>query len=288
MICIVSLIFSSCEDAVNQLQTGASSEAGAYAKIVSSSDDKTTNIGDPNSSSFDATIEFIDTKSGDLVESYALYVTFKDNTIASDTAPDYSISDEVLIQEWDKSSFVTGEKYPMLSFTVKASDAIQNLGLDITNAFGGDTFIYRGEITLSDGRKFSSTNSGTSINSELFFNDAFNFTSKFVCIPTSPITGIYTLKMSDSYGDGWQGSAIVITVDGVSTNYSIPDGPNNNSLETTVTIPTDASSLTFEFIAGTYPGEVSFQILTPSGALGADEGPGPGVGTINLNYCFDI
>lgn len=293
---IASLTFSSCGDEVNELQTGATGEAGAYARILTSDEDKTTNLLDPTSSSFDAKIEFVDAEAGNLVESYSIYVTFKDNTIASDTAPDYSISNEVLIETWEKSSFVSGDVYPSLDITINAADAINKLGLDLTNADGGDTFIYRGEILLSDGRTFSSTNSGVSVNSELFFNDAFNFTSKFICIPPSPVTGDYIIQMKDDYGDGWQGSAVVVTVDGVATSYSLPDlwtaglggalgDPQYVNDTVTVTIPANATSLSFGFVAGDYPGETSYKITTPAGELGAEDGPGPIVGPIALNLC---
>jgi len=296
MMFIASLTLTSCGDEVNELQTAASVEAGAYARVVTSDEDKTTNKNDPNASSFSATIEFVDAKAGDLVESYTLFATFKDNTIASDTAPDYSILDEVMIESWDKAGFVTGEKYPSLDIVVNASDAISKLGLDLANADGGDTFVYRGEILLSDGRIFSSTNSGVSINAELFFNDAFSFTSKFICVPPSPITGDYIIAMNDNYGDGWQGSVVRITVDGVVTDYSVPDlytaglggstgDPQYVDATVTVTVPADTSSIAWEFVAGDYPGECSFKITTPSGAVGAEEGPGPAVGAIALNLC---
>jgi len=43
MMFIASLTLTSCGDEVNELQTAASVEAGAYARVVTSDEDKTTN-----------------------------------------------------------------------------------------------------------------------------------------------------------------------------------------------------------------------------------------------------
>jgi len=278
---VASLTFISCGDEVNELQTGAEFEAGAYARILTSSADKTTNLLNPSSSSFDASIEFVDAESGNLVDSYSIYVTFKDNTIASDTAPDFSISDEVLIQTWEKSNFVSGDTYPTLAFSVNASDAISKLGLDLINAEGGDTFVYRGEITLSDGRIFSSTNSGVSINSELFYNDAFSFNSAFVCVPDQPISGDWKIDMVDSYGDGWDGAYIAVTVDGAETKYTVTGSTNSH----TITIPANTATLQWEYVSGDYESEHSFKVYAPSGNLVLSDGPGPAAGFLALNLC---
>ena len=281
MMFIASLTLTSCEDEVNELQTGASVEAGAYARILTSSADKTTNLLNPSASSFDATIEFVDSESGNLVDSYAIFVAFKDNTIASDTAPDNSIVNEVLVQTWEKSNFIPGTKYPTLDFTLSSQDAIDKLGLDLAIAEGGDTFVYRGEITLSDGRTFSSTNSGVSVNAELFFNDAFSFSSAFVCVPDQPIAGDWIITMEDSYGDGWDGAYIVVTVDDVATEYTI-DGATGSH---TITIPNGTTTLEWEYVPGNWENEHSFKVYAPSGNLVLSDGPGPAAGLLALNLC---
>ena len=60
---------------------------------------------DPTNSSWEATIEFVDEQDGDLVESYTFMQLYRDNTIDSDTAPDYSILNEILVYSWDKANF---------------------------------------------------------------------------------------------------------------------------------------------------------------------------------------
>lgn len=275
------LLFSSCEETVNELQEGANAEIGAFARVVESTEDKTTNLNNINGSEWNATIEFVDEKDGALVESYTLYATFRDNTIESETAPDFSILDEVLIDSWDKADFVEGEKYPRLSFNIKSSDLISKLGLDASKADGGDNFVLRGEIELSDGRSFSSTNSGQSINSELFYSDAFTFTSQFVCIPATPPTGDYKVTMVDTYGDGWQGDGIKVTIDGTEYFAALASG---GSGETIITVPDGAQTMKWEFTGDQYPSEVQFKIYGPtSGDVIADvKAPSPGAITLNL------
>lgn len=277
---VVSLF--SCSEEENELQNAANGEKGAFARIVTSSENKNTNLNDIAGSTWSANIEFVDAENGALVDSYSLYATFRDNTIDSETAPNYSISDEVLIDTWNKSVFDTSGTYPSLNFTVSSSDLISKLGLDVSNADGGDTFVLRGEITLSDGRMFTTTNSGVSITSESFYNDAFSFTSQFVCVPSTPPTGDYRVVMNDSYGDGWQGDGIKVTIDGVEQQATLADGSNG---ETIIVVPAGAQTMEWVFTGDSYPSEVSFKIYGPNSGEVIANVSNPSAGSITLNLC---
>lgn len=281
------LLLNSCGDEVNELQTAAApgGEIGAFARIIESSADKSTNMLDPTNSSWSAKIEFVDQEDGALVDSYKLFATFRDNTIDSDTAPNYSILEEVEVYSWDKESFESTDKYPTLTFNVMASNVISTLGLDISNASGGDTFVFRGEIQLSDGRTFSDSNSGQSINSELFYNDAFSFTSAFVCVPPSPITGDWKIDMWDDYGDGWNGGYISVKIDGTETKYFAIEANGSSVTSVTFNVPEGTSSLEWEYIAGSWEAENTFKIYAPSGNLVLEDGPTPNTGIMALNLC---
>lgn len=285
MISFVGLV--SCGDEKNELQQQAApgGQIGAFARVLESSPDKSTNMLDPTNSVWGATIEFVDEEDGDLVDSYTIYATFRDNTIDSDTAPNYSILDEAEVYSWDKSNFEAGEKYPTLTFEVKASDVIAALGLDISNASGGDAFVYRAEMNLSDGRTFSSTNSGVSINSELFYNDAFEFSSSFVCVPPSPITGDWVLEMYDSWGDGWNGGYISVKIDGVETQYSALAANGTSVTTAIVNVPSGTASLEWEYVPGSWEEENTFKVYAPSGNLVLADGPTPNTGIMALNLC---
>ena len=279
--------FNSCDtENINELQKAATEEAGAYARVISISEDTNANISDVASSTFDVEMEFVDEQSGGLVVAYRLFATFRDNTIADEFAPDHSINTEALVYSYDSSSFGQGEVYPTLAITVRAQDAIAALGLDLDNSDGGDALHYRGEIELSDGRIFSSTNSGKSITSELFYNDAFGFTSQFVCIPPNPLPASYAgdwiINGQDDWGDGWNGAAIRVTIDGVATDYGMDDGA---SISHTVTVPPGTNSFSWEYISGDWDSEVTFQIFAPNGSKVIDQPLGPVAGPITLNFC---
>ena len=103
-----------------------------------------------------------------------------------------------------------------------------------------------------------------------------------LCIPIVPFSGDYGISMQDSYGDGWNGASIRVTIDGVATDYTIDDGSAGSA---TVTVPDGTTTLLFEFISGAWDSEVTFIITTPSGAIGIEAGPSPIAGEIALFLC---
>ena len=89
--------------------------------------------------------------------------------------------------------------------------------------------------------------------------------------------------MQDSWGDGWQGSEVICTIDGVATKVSLASGSAGTD---TITIPVGASTAVWSFSAGDWPSEVTFQIIGPnSGNVIGDFGPSPVAGPIALNLC---
>ena len=98
-------------------------------------------------------------------------------------------------------------------------------------------------------------------------------------VPCAWIPGVYTVKMVDTYGDGWQtddgngGSGIQVTIDGVVTEigmcspyqaspFTCVEGPN--SAEDTVEIPVGTQSVQWYF-PGDWWGEIAFEIIDPNG-----------------------
>lgn len=126
--------------------------------------------------------------------------------------------------------------------------------------------------------------------------------------PCLPIPGVYTIQMSDSYGDGWQtddgngGSGITVEVDGViiaevgmCTPYQASDFPCSGTPATsgftsataTVEIPEGSLSAIWTF-PGDWWGEIGFTILDPNGNEAFKVGTGEGVaGVIAVNACLD-
>ena len=83
----------------------------------------------------------------------------------------------------------------------------------------------------------------------------------------------YTINMADTYGDGWNGGTIVVDVDGTATNVTLSGGASGTATVGTM----DAANVTFTWTAGSYDGEISFDILAPDGAL-VYSGPAPSAG----------
>jgi|GEM_PF-4743875 len=70
----------------------------------------------------------------------------------------------------------------------------------------------------------------------------------------------YTLNGYDSFGDGWNGGFVTITIDGVSTNYGVQAYFN------TWLIPVgDGQSLTLSWQPGGWPEECSFELIDING-----------------------
>ena len=86
----------------------------------------------------------------------------------------------------------------------------------------------------------------------------------------------YTLNLFDSFGDGWNGSVLTVTHDGVSTDYTLEDGSNGTfSFEVTEGLPIELS-----YSAGAFQFEVTYQMLNPDGLIIFSDGPNPTTGVV--------
>lgn len=90
-------------------------------------------------------------------------------------------------------------------------------------------------------------------------------------IPPPPPNCEYTLEMFDSFGDGWNGFTVTVIEDGVEIGtYTFPTGS-----ESTATIPvTHGANIQINTVAGTFPGEVSYNLLNPAGDIVFSDGEG--------------
>ncbi|MBR9919851.1 MAG: T9SS type A sorting domain-containing protein [Bacteroidetes bacterium] len=86
----------------------------------------------------------------------------------------------------------------------------------------------------------------------------------------------YTLNLFDSFGDGWNGSFLTVTVNGVSTDYTFNSGDF-----ATFTVTAFANSLvTVEYTAGAFQNEVTYDILDPDNNVIFSDGPFPATGQV--------
>jgi len=102
------------------------------------------------------------------------------------------------------------------------------------------------------------------------------------CLPPPGCT--YDLQLSDSFGDGWDGSFVTINVAGTSTDYTLTDfGFASFSIEAD-----RADSITLSYTAGNFEDEKSYQFFETTGdgqiLLFAD-GPSPEAGEVFSTFC---
>ena len=235
--------------------------SGAVLRTITSSGEY--NFYAPAASIFTATIEEHDTEKGALMQSVEIYVSLNSGT-------------EALLQTIQPSEFTTGPSgLPRTDINVSLAAATGALGLSSSQYTGGDAVDIRLQLNLTDGRSFSADNVTGSMTGS-YFKSPYKYSKIIKCIPLAAVPGIYTFLLIDTYGDGWQGSRIKVTVDGVSTYYaniSAYDGVgegqnaglepfvgNNSSGSAQLTIPAGASTMSFEWISGDWPSECTYKI----------------------------
>ena len=86
----------------------------------------------------------------------------------------------------------------------------------------------------------------------------------------------YTIELFDSFGDGWNGSILNVTVGGISTDYTFTTG---NSATFTINAGSNLP-LIFTYSAGAFQNEVTYNILDPDGNIIFSDGPFPTTGVV--------
>ena len=80
----------------------------------------------------------------------------------------------------------------------------------------------------------------------------------------------YTIDMQDSFGDGWNGASVDVTVNGTpATSFGFANG--NNSSDSLFTLSGDI--VEFNFVSGNWDTEITFQVYDPSGFQILNIGP---------------
>lgn len=93
-----------------------------------------------------------------------------------------------------------------------------------------------------------------------------------------PVACEYTLNMTDSYGDGWNGASIDISLNGLVTNYTILE-TDNDGYYNNVNIPViEGQVMTLTYNSGVYDNEVSYELINSAGIVVFSDGPNPTVG----------
>lgn len=251
-------------------------------------------------SSFSATVEVQGTSEAAMLDRLEAHMSFG--------------STSVLVKTFQAAQFSDGPfGYPRVTVSITLAEALEALSVS-SAAVGGKSVPVELKLYLTDGRVFDASSSSGSLQGS-FFSSPFRYNTVVKCIPDGAVAGTYRINMIDSYGDGWQGSYVKVTVDGQVTNYGLmssnsEDAERNAILAplsggatfggsggqliagyTSFTIPSTAKQMKFEFIAGDWPGEVSFNIthLSSDGQstqTALSDGPNPSEGEKILSICL--
>ena len=249
------------------------------------------------SSTWGVEVETQDEQAGALLEQLNWYVGYTDN---KDDGVDNNKSD-VLLSSVAASDMTpsSGNGLPSTSVSFTLAQAVAALGLSDGEYNGGDTFDYRAEVVLTDGRTFSAESGSGSLQGS-YFSSPYLYQAGMLCIPDVPFAGVYTVDMQDTYGDGWQtttgdgGPGITVTLNdgsvqeiGLCSPYetlAFDCFPSDTDGTQTITIPVGTTSAVWNFPGDNW-GEIEFQIYAPSGNLIASYTAGSAAGEIALNLC---
>lgn len=226
----------------------------------------TINKLNPAESNLESTVLFNDFLNNDTMESVDVYLAFADTTPVNN---EVITRDEVLLETIPASNFVIGESgYPENTFAIDGESMLNAVDLDPSLIDGGDLFVLRYNLNLTDGRSFSAADTGGNVRSTSH-SSPFRYSSVVVCFKV-PEAGDWILDMDDLYGDGWNGGNIVISIDGEETTYACSGFDTTE----TVTVPVGTSRLLFTYSSGDWEGENLYTFTDPNGVVVLSDGVG--------------
>ncbi|TLF45273.1 hypothetical protein [Maribacter aurantiacus] len=179
------------------------------------------------------------------------------------------------------------------TYSTGVTEILGAAGVSLDAVEPGDQYRVRFELVAEDGRRFSSgQNTGTLTGG--FFSSPFRFTANVICAPIVPTAGTWTVVTVDSYGDGWNGGNLSITIDDndpITLTNSLDNGgpyPDATTEELTFEVPVGAQAIQIVYNGGSFDEEVTFQVISANGNTILDLGPEPATSTGLIDYCLDL
>lgn len=243
------LVFaSSCEsegdNTIDQVFDGVTN--GAVLRTVSILSNELP-LGD-ETASFEVLLEAQDNQDGDLLESVDFWITYTDGS-PDEGDSSAANTDEIFVRNIAASEFEEGPfGLPRTTYKLTLPEMLALVGLEGDAIFGGDTFVTRVALNLTDGRVFS-TNNATGIIQGGFFASPFTYTTPVVCpVGEEEFVGDYTLfnVVQSDFGN--------IFGEGATVALSIPeDGTSVDRTFSSVVLPDleigqDPTPLNFQMI----------------------------------------
>jgi len=279
-----ALLLSACSDGDTVFDTIVENETrGAVLRTVEVLSNEIAINADgsiADGANFGVILEEQDQEGGKLLAFVEVYASFLDNT---EGGPDNS-KDEIRVEDIEAADFSIGEfGYPRVEYSITGERLLNVLGLTGDQVEGGDQFRVRFELVLTDGRRYSfADNTGTLTGS--FYSSPFLYSANVVCAPSAPTPGDWIFELQDSYGDGWNGASLTVTIDGEVTTVGLEAGSDATEI---VNVPDGTAVISIIYNSGDWDSEVTFQITSANGNEVVNEGPNPTVGVELLDYCPD-
>lgn len=95
-----------------------------------------------------------------------------------------------------------------------------------------------------------------------------------------PSTCIFTLNLFDSFGDGWNGSVLDITINNETTSYTLDNVNDDGNAATFEVEVFDGEPIILNYTAGAFQNEVTYEFLDPDGLVLFNDGPFPATGEV--------
>ncbi|HHC78442.1 MAG TPA: hypothetical protein ENK46_01065 [Flavobacteriia bacterium] len=181
-----------------------------------------------------------------------------------------SNSDREIFIEIDPSSTATPDQYSISNLVIPAGKF--NGTITISGNFDAIPEMGSAFLTL----KLTGVEGSSNIIIER--NDTLNLEFFRKCPFPS---GDYILELFDSYGDGWDGAIMRVTIDGESEDFTAA-GTGTTHI---VNVPDGTEILVFTYITGSFESEHSYIITSPNGIEVKADGPSPTPGDIMFNPC---
>tara|TARA_R110000850_G_scaffold16697_3_gene51777 strand:+ start:7102 stop:8067 length:966 start_codon:yes stop_codon:yes gene_type:complete len=187
--------FVSCSDTdrpIDDLNEGTT--RGAVLKTVRDMTSTDIRIG-VEGEQVAVVVDVIDREFGDLTEKIDVYMRFQDNNNEGD---ENNSTEEQFVTSIPASSFDFSGQYPRASYTVTPEEIQGLFSLTEDDYTGGDRFIIRFELVLTDGRVFTNTNANNVILGGPFYDSPFVYNVNITCpVPDGAYTGAYTVTAVD-------------------------------------------------------------------------------------------
>lgn len=152
------------------------------------------------SSTWDIEIEAQDAEGGDLLSQVNMYVRFSDNTLEDTNGDgeidelddDFSTDESGVIMSVPASAFTEGPfGFPRTLLSLSFQESLDAVGITDPAVYtGGDTFIIRLELILTDGRTYTDVDASGNVSGGSFFSSPFAYTAALVC--PSSLEGTHT------------------------------------------------------------------------------------------------